>query len=156
MISLTCGVWKDDTNEFTKPRQRHRLWKQTYGCTLFECTPRHCVWELQSWNWMEDIGIQPGVWMKEYSDGIRLWATVHSLRKWHVREWKLLSCVRLFATPWTFLGQNTGVGSLSLLQGIFPTQGLNPGFPHCRQTLYCLNYLKFLQLDFKSSWVKLM
>ena len=27
-----------------------------------------------------------------------------------------------------------------LLQGIFPTQGLNPGLPHCRQTLYCLSY----------------
>ena len=27
---------------------------------------------------------------------------------------------------------NTGVGSLSLLQGFFPTQGLNPGLPHCR------------------------
>ena len=33
-------------------------------------------------------------------------------------------------------GQNTGVGSLSFLQGIFPTQGLNPGLPHCRQILY--------------------
>ena len=32
-------------------------------------------------------------------------------------------------------GQNTGVGSPSLLQGIFPTQGLNPGLPHCRQIL---------------------
>ena len=32
-------------------------------------------------------------------------------------------------------GQNTGVGSLSLLQGIFPTQGSNPGLPHCRQVL---------------------
>ena len=29
-------------------------------------------------------------------------------------------------------GQNTGVGSISLLQGIFPTQGLNPGLLHCR------------------------
>ena len=29
-------------------------------------------------------------------------------------------------------GQNTGVGSHSLLQGIVPTQGLNPGLPHCR------------------------
>ena len=36
-------------------------------------------------------------------------------------------------------GQNTGVGSLSLLQGIFPTQGSNPGFPHCRQILYQLS-----------------
>ena len=37
-------------------------------------------------------------------------------------------------------GQNTGVGSLSLLQGIFPTQGLNPGLPHCRQILYPLSH----------------
>ena len=36
-------------------------------------------------------------------------------------------------------GQNTGVGSLSLLQGIFPTQGSNPGLPHCRQILYQLS-----------------
>ena len=34
------------------------------------------------------------------------------------------------------LGPNTGVGSLSLLQGIFPTQGSNPGLPHCRWILY--------------------
>ena len=42
--------------------------------------------------------------------------------------------------PWNSLGQNTGVGSLSLLQGIFPTQGLNPGFPHCRQILYQIRH----------------
>ena len=35
-------------------------------------------------------------------------------------------------SPWNYPGQNTGVGSLSLLQGIFPTQGLNPGLQHCR------------------------
>ena len=35
-------------------------------------------------------------------------------------------------SPWNSLGQNTGVGSLSLLQGIFPSQGLNPGLPHHR------------------------
>ena len=34
-------------------------------------------------------------------------------------------------SPWNSPGQNTGVGSLSLLQGIFPTQGSNPGHPHC-------------------------
>ena len=37
-------------------------------------------------------------------------------------------------------GQNTEVGSLSLLQGIFPTQGLNPGLPHCRWILYQLSH----------------
>ena len=56
---------------------------------------------------------------------------------------KLLCCGWLFATPWTSLpgfsvhrdspGKNTGVGCHALLQGTFPTQGLNPGLPHCRQ-----------------------
>ena len=32
--------------------------------------------------------------------------------------------------------KNNGVGSLSFLQGLFPTQGSNPGLPHCRQILY--------------------
>ena len=36
-------------------------------------------------------------------------------------------------SPLNSPGQNTGVDSFSLLQGIFPTQGLNPGLPHCRQ-----------------------
>ena len=35
---------------------------------------------------------------------------------------------------------DTGVGSLSLLQGIFPTQGSNPGLPHCRWILYHLSH----------------
>ena len=42
-------------------------------------------------------------------------------------------------SPWNSSGQNTGVGSHSLLQGIFPTQGSNPGVLHCRQILYQLS-----------------
>ena len=38
------------------------------------------------------------------------------------------------------LGKNTDAGSLSLLQGIFPTQGPNPGLPHCRWILYQLSH----------------
>ena len=41
-------------------------------------------------------------------------------------------------SPWNYPGQNTGVGSLSILQEIFLTQGLNPGLPYCRQILYQL------------------
>ena len=43
---------------------------------------------------------------------------------------------------WTELspGQNTGEGSLSLLRGIFPTQGSNPGLPHCGRILYQLSH----------------
>ena len=48
-------------------------------------------------------------------------------------------------TPWTTQSmelsrQNTGVCSLSLLQGIFPTQGSNPGLLHCSFILYQLNH----------------
>ena len=64
---------------------------------------------------------------------------------------KSLSRVQLFATswtvactrllyPWNFLGKSTGEGCHFLLQGIFPTQGSNPGLPHCRQTLYRLSH----------------
>ena len=37
-------------------------------------------------------------------------------------------------------GKNTGVGYQALLQGIFPTQGLNPGLLDCRRFLYHLNH----------------
>ena len=43
-------------------------------------------------------------------------------------------------SPWNSLGQNTGVSTLSLLQGIFPTQGWNPGLPHCRWIFYQLSH----------------
>ena len=42
--------------------------------------------------------------------------------------------------PWDAPGQNTGVGCRSRLQGVFPTQGLNPGLLHRRQTLYHLSH----------------
>ena len=43
-------------------------------------------------------------------------------------------------SPWKSLDQNIEVGSLSLLQGIFPTQGLNPSLLLCRQILYQLSH----------------
>ena len=43
-------------------------------------------------------------------------------------------------SPQNSPGHNTGVGSLSLLQGIFPTQGLSPSLPNCRQFLYQLSH----------------
>ena len=64
---------------------------------------------------------------------------------------KSLSRARLFASPWIvactkllhswdFQGKSTRVGCHFLLQGIFPTQGSNPGLPHCRQMLYRLSH----------------
>ena len=66
----------------------------------------------------------------------------------------LLTCVRVFATPWTAACQallsmnspdkNTGVDCHFLLQGIFLTQALNPGLLLCRQILYHLSYRNVL------------
>ena len=61
---------------------------------------------------------------------------------------------------WNSPGQNTGVGSLSLLQGIFPTQGANLGLLHCRWILYQLSHkgspriLEWVAYPFssRSSW----
>ena len=49
-------------------------------------------------------------------------------------------------SPWNSPVQDTGVGSLSLLQGIFPNQGLNPGLPHCRWILYQLSHRGSLRI----------
>ena len=70
------------------------------------------------------------------------WALASLLGKW---KCKLLSHVQLFAIPctirpWNSPGQNTGVRRLSLLQGTFPTQGSNPGLPHCKRVLYQLSH----------------
>ena len=48
--------------------------------------------------------------------------------------WARLLC------PWNSSGQNIGVDCCSLLQGIFPTQRLNPGLLHCGQILYHLSH----------------
>ena len=71
----------------------------------------------------------------------------NSNRRKETDEWvELFSRVWLIVTPQTvqpkeFSGQNTGVGSLSLLQGIFPTKGLNSDLLHFRQILSCLSHV---------------
>ena len=76
-------------------------------------------------------------------------------------EWKSLSYAWLFATPWTARvlcpgnspGQNTGVGSRSLLQRLFLTQRSNPGLLHCRQIFHHLSYLLLINFLYKSKVV---
>ena len=77
----------------------------------------------------------------------------------------VLCHVRLFATSWTVAhqatlsmagsaGKNTGVGCHDLLQGIFPTQGLNPGLPHCRLIVYHLSHQESPQIEGASTTKK--
>ena len=79
------------------------------------------------------------------TESLRCWATWPRSQSLSIdlgisTQWKFLSRVRLFVTPWTVAcqaplcswnspGKNTGVGNHSLLKRIFPTQGLNPGLP---------------------------
>ena len=57
-----------------------------------------------------------------------------------------------YTHPWNSPGQNTGVGICYLLQGIFPTQGLNPGLPYCRQIHYQLSHTREALWDTKGPW----
>ena len=63
--------------------------------------------------------------------------------KWNESHSVLSNSLRLqgLYSPCYSPSQNTGVGSLSLLQGIYPTRGSNPGLLHCRQILYQLSHM---------------
>ena len=79
-----------------------------------------------------------------YSKGLswlRDWICVSCIGRWVLNVWEIVkvaqSCPTLcnphrLYSPWNSPGRNTGVGSHSILHGIFPTQGLKPGLPHCR------------------------
>ena len=75
--------------------------------------------------------------------------------KWDFTNYSIFKCLKvkvkvaqscltlwdpIYCSPWNSPGQNTGAGSFPLLQEIFPTQGSNPGLPHCRWILYQLSH----------------
>ena len=110
--------------------------------------PRQEYWSalpFLSPGYLPDPGVKPTSFMSPELTGrfFTISTTWEAPPKW---KWKSLRGVRLFATPWTIdspwnsPGQNTRVGRLSLLQGIFPTQGSRPRLPHCRRILYQLSY----------------
>ena len=66
-------------------------------------------------------------------------SSIHGIFQARALEWGAIAFSNGLYSSYNSAGQNTGVGSLCLLQGIFPTQGLNPGLPHCRRILYPLS-----------------
>ena len=76
------------------------------------------------------------------------WLFIGSLLKVKVKVAQFCAtlCDPMDYSLWNSLGQNTGVGSLSLFQWIFPTQELNQGLLHCRWILYQLSYQGILDL----------
>ena len=85
--------------------------------------------ESQGWMVKKDVRLEVGLKDNRILKAVKVSRSVVS---------NSLQPHRLYS-PWNSPGQNTGVGSLSFLQGIIPTQGLNPGFPHCRWILYQLS-----------------
>ena len=73
-------------------------------------------------------------------------ATVHGVAKslTQLKSVSMHSCVVNMTIH--CLCKSTGVDCHFLLQRTFPTQGLNPGLLHCRQTLYCLSHQEVLSL----------
>ena len=84
-----------------------------------------------------------------------IWATREAQSESHTVVSNSLRPHGLYS-PWNSPGQNTTVGNLSLLQGIFPTHGSNPGLLRCRQILYHLSHkgspriLKWVAYPFSS------
>ena len=74
---------------------------------------------------------------------IRVYFLIVSVFENQKSKSKPLSHVRPFVTPWTIQSLQARIlewVSLSLLQGIFLTQGSNPGLPHCRKIFYQLSH----------------
>ena len=129
-LSLDCtvpvrwGLPKQDIRpwEMCPGQQKSLAWSRHRHLPLSSSTPQ--VWRAA--DCLSKAGRGGGRWCS-------LWSENHSVFSDSLRPNGLYS-------PWDSPGQNTRVGSLSLLQGIFPTQGSNPGLPHCRLSLYQLSH----------------
>ena len=122
-----------------------------FFCTELLCVTGKIVWCFTSFSPIEKrrkILITPCQTQKKDNAAERL-ASLQEIRKKNVYrrkwKWKFLSRVNSLRphglySPWNSPAQNTGMGSLSLLQGIFPTHGSNPGLPHCGWILYHLSH----------------
>ena len=108
-------------------------------------------WEMEESGWPKDIHLKLSYLLTFLLSVFPCKCFAHSRMSINIfwKEWGKVkvkvvqSCLTLcdpMDSPWNSPVQNTGVGSYSLLQGIFPTQGSNSGLPHCRQILYQLSY----------------
>ena len=110
------------------------------GCTTGRCGtwrgPPLCgVWGWsfcpKVWAWRQLVGA--GVLTPVGAPSVMKWSESCSVVSASLQPHGLYS-------PWNSPSQNTGVGSHPFLQGIFSTQGSNPGLPHCRWILYHLSH----------------
>ena len=109
--------------------------KKIYRCYVVSLLEKV---EKPIWN-VEPMEGEREIWKSKKSDSqpcLPIWITQWSESLLVVSD----SATTKTIPPWNSPGQNMGVGSLPLLQGIFPIHALNPGLPHCRQILYQLSH----------------
>ena len=148
-IKLPTSIGSSKKQETSRKASTSALLTMPKSLTL--CTTTNCGKFLKRWEYQTT---QPASWdicmqVRKQPLGLDMEQQTGSKLGKKEKKMKLLSRVRLFAVactrllhPWDFLGKSTGVGCYFLLQGIFPTQGLNPGLLHCRQTLWGRNMSK--------------
>ena len=140
MLSIRKCMWINSNSEEGRLQDKEHIRDKEDHIQSFQFIKKKCGtdWTVFSPKY---ICWSPNCPPSTHSDCIR--DRAYREGKW---KWKSLSPVWLFAIPWTLFspwnspGQNTGVGSLSLLQGMFPTQGLHPDVPPGRRILYQLSH----------------
>ena len=144
-------MWSNSLTDTSKASKSQSTHLSSWPASLFSADPWNSS-QSQVYQWNSPITCHsPSIWMTKMALVSLLeifpklnfkkhlcsyFESVHlDIFPW---KWKLLSHVWLFATPygpWDSPGQNTGVGSHSLFQGIFPIQGSNPGLLHYKWIL---------------------
>ena len=118
--------------------ERIKELSQTYTIEYYSATKRN-IFDSVVIRWMNlQPIIQSEISQKEKNKYIL--THIYEIQKGGTDETIFRAVVEILYRLWNSPVQNTGVGSLSLLQGIFPTQGLNPGPLHCRWILYQLSH----------------
>ena len=132
-------VWKFSVHILLKPNLKDF---EHYFASMWHCTVIGTLFGIALlWYWNENWPF-PALWPLLTFPNL----LAYSVQHFNMFESESRSVVSDSLQPhglynlWNSPGQNTGVGSLSLLQGIIPTQGSNPGLPHCRQVLFQLSY----------------
>ena len=143
---LSCSI-----NNLLQHRESALLAAQSYQ-TLWphRLQPARLLWGILQAKLLEWIAIPSSrgySWLRDWtwvSCTAGRFFTISATREDHdAVKWKSPSRVWLFVTQWTTQSMEFSRpeywSSLCLLQGIFPTQGSNPGLPHCRWLLYQLS-----------------
>ena len=122
-------------NTYKAYNTESRKFRSAVSCLKIQIMPYH-VTESS----IEEDGVK-----REVAHANIIWKKV-----WKYMKVKAAQSGPTFRTPWTIQSMEFSrseywsvpriLGSLSLLQGIFPTQGSNPGLLHCRQFLYSLSH----------------